>query len=66
MHGCVVRELKKGKDGSGGQNDYEHWVFATTRLSLTDANMIKIYELRLLVVGDPTPQAVEAWSLGYR
>ena len=46
MDGCLVRELKKGKDGIGGQNDYEHWVFATTRLSLTDANMIKIYELR--------------------
>ena len=32
--GCVVRELKKGKDGSGGRADYEHWVFVTTRLSL--------------------------------
>ena len=46
MDGCVVRELKKGKDGSGGQDDYEHWVFATTRLALTGGNMIKIYELR--------------------
>lgn len=46
MDGCVVRELKRGKDGSGGQNDYEHWVFTTTRLALTGANMIKIYQLR--------------------
>ena len=46
MDGCVVRELKENRDGSGGQNDYEHWVFATTRLALTGANMIKIYQLR--------------------
>jgi hypothetical protein len=46
MDGCVVRELKKGKDGSGGQNDYEHWVFVTTRLAHTGANMIKTYQLR--------------------
>ena len=49
MDGCVVRELKKGKDGSGGsggQDDYEHWVFATTRLRLTGSEMIRIYELR--------------------
>ena len=46
MDGCVVRELKKNSDGSGGQDDYEHWVFATTRLRLTGSDMIKIYELR--------------------
>ena len=46
MDGCVVRELKKGKDGSGGQDDYEHWVFATTRLGLTGSDMIRIYQLR--------------------
>jgi hypothetical protein len=34
MHGCVVRELKEDRDGSGGREDYEHWVFATTRLYL--------------------------------
>ena len=27
MHGCVVRELKENRDGSGGRKDYEHWVF---------------------------------------
>ena len=46
MDGCVVRELKEDKDGSGGQDDYEHWVFATTRVALTGANMIRIYQLR--------------------
>lgn len=48
MDGCVVRELKRklDRDGSGGQDDYKHWVFATTRCCLTDSNMIKIYELR--------------------
>jgi hypothetical protein len=68
MDGCVVRELKRkpGKDGSGGKDDYEHWVFAVTRLDLTGKRMIQTYELRLLVVGDPTPQAVEAWSMGHR
>jgi len=66
MDGCVVRELKENRDGAGGQNDYEHWVFATTRLALTGANMIKIYQLRLLVVGDPTSPAMETRSLGYR
>ena len=31
MDGCVVRELKRklDRDGSGGQDDYKHWVFAT-------------------------------------
>jgi hypothetical protein len=43
MDGCVVRELKEDKDGSGGQDDYE---FATTRVALTGANMIRIYQLR--------------------
>jgi hypothetical protein len=66
MDGCVVRELEKGKDGSGGKDDYEHWVFVTTRVALTGKRMIQTYQLRLLVVGDPTPQAVEAWSVGYR
>ena len=48
MDGCVVRELKRklDRDGSGGQDDYKHWVFATTRCCLTDSNMIKIYQLR--------------------
>ena len=46
MDGCVVRELKKGRDGSGGKDDYEHWVFATTRVGLTDKRMIQTYQLR--------------------
>jgi hypothetical protein len=46
MDGCVVRELKKGKDGSGGKDDYEHWVFATTRVALTGKGMIQTYQLR--------------------
>ena len=46
MNGCVVRELKKGKDGSGGKDDYKHWVFAVTRLDLTGKRMIQTYELR--------------------
>ncbi len=44
--GCVVRELEKGKDGSGGRKDYKHWVFVTTRLTLTGKRMIQTYQLR--------------------
>ncbi len=46
--GCVVRELecKLGKDGSGGREDYKHWVFTTTRHTLTGKRMIQTYELR--------------------
>jgi hypothetical protein len=39
--GCVVRELKEGKDGSGGREDYKHWVFVTTKLTLTGKRMIQ-------------------------
>jgi hypothetical protein len=46
MNGCVVRELKEGKDGSGGKDDYEHWVFATTRVALAGKRMIQTYQLR--------------------
>jgi hypothetical protein len=46
MIGCVVRELKEGRDGSGGRDDYEHMVFGTTRLRLTGSQMIRTYELR--------------------
>ena len=44
--GCVVRELKEGKDGSKGREDYHHWVFVTTRLSLNGKQLIQTYELR--------------------
>ena len=46
MIGCVVRELKGGKDGSGGREDYEHMVFCTTRTNLTGRRIIQTYELR--------------------
>ena len=46
MIGCVVRELKEGRDGSGGREDYDHMVFGTTRLRLTGSRMIRTYELR--------------------
>lgn len=46
MNGVVVRELKDGKDGSGGKDDYNHWVFGFTRLTMTAKQAIKTYELR--------------------
>ena len=46
MIGCVVRELKEGKDGSGGRDDYDHMVFGTTRLRLTGSQIIRTYQLR--------------------
>ena len=46
MVGCVVRELKDGKDGSKGREDYQHWVFGTTRVKLAGREIIRTYELR--------------------
>ncbi len=40
-------------------------MYAITKLTLTGKRMIQTYQLRLLVVGDPTSQAVEGWSMGY-
>jgi len=34
------------KDGSKGREDYQHWVFGTTRVKLTDREIIWTYELR--------------------
>ena len=39
-NGVVVRQLK-GKDGSGGKDDYDYW-----RLSMNGKNTIRTYELR--------------------
>ena len=46
MNGVVVRELKENRDGSGGRDDYNHWVFGFTRLSMSAKHAIKTYELR--------------------
>lgn len=63
MDGCVVRELKKGKDGSGGQNDYEHWVFATTHLHLTAKRMILTYQLRPEIEEDHRQWKEGTWDI---
>jgi hypothetical protein len=63
LDGCVVRELKDNRDGSGGQDDYEHWVFATTRLGLTGANMIKIYQLRSEIEEDHRQWKHGLWDI---
>ena len=44
MNGVVVRQ--KGKDGSGGRDDYEQWVFGDTRLNENARRTIQTYELR--------------------
>ncbi len=46
LNGCVVRYLKEGREGTGGREDYEHIVFASTDLSLTGKEIIQRYELR--------------------
>jgi len=46
MNGVVVRQLKDGKDGSVGRDDYKHWVFGSTRLSMDARKTIQTYELR--------------------
>ena len=61
--GCVVRELKKGKDGSGGRTDYEHWVFVTTRLSLNGKQIIQTYELRPEIEADHRQWKIGQWDM---
>jgi len=61
--GCVVRELKKGKDGSDGRADYEHWVFVTTRLSLNGKQLIRIYELRPEIEEDHRQWKTGPWDM---
>ena len=66
--GCVVRELKKRKDGSrrdgsNGRKDYKHWVFATTRLTLTGKRMIQTYELRPEIEEDHRQWKEGLWDM---
>ena len=61
--GCVVRELKKGKDGRGGRADYEHWVFVTTRLSLNGKQLIQTYELRPEIEEDHRQWKSGPWDM---
>jgi hypothetical protein len=61
--GCVVRELNKGKDGSGGRADYEHWVFVTTRLSLKGKQIIQTYELRPEIEEDHRQWKIGQWDM---
>ena len=65
MHGCVVRELKRklDRDGSGGRDDYEHWVFATTRLHLTAKKMIQTYQLRPEIEEDHRQWKEGTWDI---
>ena len=46
MNGVVVRQLKDGKNGSGGIDDYKYWVFGSTRLRMNARKIIQTYELR--------------------
>jgi hypothetical protein len=64
MDGCVVRELKEGKDGTGGRDDYEHWVFATTRLDATGKRMIMTYQLRSEIEEDHRQWKRGLWDMG--
>ena len=61
--GCVVRELEEGRDGSGGREDYNHWVFATTRLTLTGKRMIQTYQLRPEIEEDHRQWKDGAWDM---
>ena len=63
MHGCVVRELKENRDGSGGRKDYEHWVFATTRLHLTAKQIIQTYQLRPEIEEDHRQWKEGTWDI---
>jgi hypothetical protein len=61
--GCVVRELDEGRDGSGGREDYKHWVFATTRHALTGKRMIQTYQLRPEIEEDHRQWKDGAWDM---
>lgn len=63
MHGCVVRELEEGRDGSGGREDYEHWVFGTTRLHLTGKQIIQTYEVRPEIEEDHRQWKEGTWDI---
>ncbi|MHA2313658.1 MAG: transposase [Candidatus Thorarchaeota archaeon] len=55
MDGCVVRELKEGKDGSSGRD---------TRLDLTGKRMIQTYELRSEIEEDHRQWKNGLWDMG--
>jgi hypothetical protein len=61
--GCVVRELKEHRDGSNGREDYKHWVFVTTRLTLTGRRMIQTYELRPEIEEDHKQWKEGLWDM---
>ncbi len=61
--GCVVRELEEGKDGSGGRADYKHWVFTTTKLTLTGKRIIQTYQLRPEIEEDHRQWKDGAWDM---
>jgi len=61
--GCVVRELKKRRDGSNGREDYKYWVFVTTRLALTGRRMIQTYELRPEIEEDHRQWKEGLWDM---
>jgi len=60
LNGCVVRELK---DGSGGRQDYEHNVFASTNLDLTDKWILKTYDLRSEIEEDHKQWKDGMWEM---
>ncbi len=62
--GCVVRELEKGMDGSGGREDYKHWVFAATKLTLTGKRIIQTYQLRPEIEEDHRQWKDGPWDMG--
>lgn len=61
---CVVRELEEGMDGSGGRADYKHWVFATTRLTLSGKRIIQTYQLRSEIEEDHRQWKNGLWDMG--
>ena len=63
LNGCVVRELKEGRDGSGGKDDYEHSVFASTNLSLTGRWILKTYDLRSEIEEDHRQWKDGLWEM---
>lgn len=59
----MVRYQKEGKDGSGGQKDYEHNVFVATDLSLKGKKILKTYDLRSEIEEDHRQWKDGLWEM---
>jgi Transposase DDE domain len=63
LNGCVVRQLKEGKNGNGGKEDYEYNVFVSTDLDLKGKWILKTYDLRSEIEEDHRQWKDGLWEM---